>query len=185
MGKRAKILVVDDELDFTADLQGALEAKAYHVVTASDRGQAQERVRYERPDLIILGTIVPRGDAFLLHQWLKRSPSFNGLPLIVIDAPQEKQLIKGWRRDEGLRLEAEDYLRKPIGSAALVPKIEKLLERAVARIKVLVVDDHAVVREGIRALLNLQRDMQVVGEAIDGKDAVEKTLRLSPDVGYL
>ena len=46
----------------------------------------------------------------------------------------------------------------------------------------LVADDHEVVREGIRALLGLQKDMQLVGEAIDGRDAVEKTLHLLPDI---
>jgi len=39
-----------------------------------------------------------------------------------------------------------------------------------------------MVRDGIRAVLDLQRDMQVVGEAINGRDALEKTIELSPDV---
>jgi DNA-binding NarL/FixJ family response regulator len=152
------------------------------VLTSANKAQAQEMARYEKPDLVVLGTIVPRGDAFLLHQWLRQSPQFSDLPLILVDAAPEKQLLKGWRMDEGLRLEAEDYFCKPVGPAALVPRIGKLLDRATRRIKVLVADDHAVVREGIRALLSLQRDMQVVGEAIDGRDAVEKTFQLLPDV---
>ena len=77
---------------------------------------------------------------------------------------------------------AEDFLAKPIEPAALVPRIEKLLDKVTRRIKVLVADDHAMVRDGIRAVLELQRDMQVVGEAINGKDALEKTIELSPDV---
>ena len=160
--KNTKILVIDDELEFSADLQTALEAKDYRVVTANNSGQAQEMVRHEKPELIILGTIVPRGDAFRLHQWLKQSPNFGDLPLIVIDAPVEKQLIRGWRREEGLQLEAEGLFRKPIEPVALFPRIEKLLDRVTRRIKVLVADDHAVVREGIRVLLSLQKDMQVI-----------------------
>lgn len=49
-------------------------------------------------------------------------------------------------------------------------------------IRVLVVDDHAIVREGICALLARREDMQVVGEAADGKRAIEAVLRLKPDV---
>lgn len=49
-------------------------------------------------------------------------------------------------------------------------------------IRVLVVDDHAIVREGICALLARREDMQVVGEAADGKHAIEAVLRLKPDV---
>lgn len=46
----------------------------------------------------------------------------------------------------------------------------------------MVADDHAMVRDGIRAMLSLQKDMQVIGEAADGREAVEKTLQLSPEV---
>ncbi|NWJ45386.1 MAG: response regulator transcription factor [Chloroflexi bacterium] len=50
------------------------------------------------------------------------------------------------------------------------------------RIKVLLVEDHAVVREGTAELLNRQPDMTVVGEAGDGQTAVEMALRLLPNV---
>ena len=50
------------------------------------------------------------------------------------------------------------------------------------RIKVLIVDDHQVVRQGLRTFLELQEDIEVVGEANDGASAVEMTSQLSPDV---
>lgn len=50
------------------------------------------------------------------------------------------------------------------------------------KIRILIADDHVLVREGIRALLNLCDDLEVVGEASDGKEAVEATRRLDPDV---
>ena len=49
-------------------------------------------------------------------------------------------------------------------------------------IRVLVVDDHAVVREGLRAFLELQDGIEVVGEAADGQEAVEQAASLRPDV---
>jgi two-component system, NarL family, response regulator LiaR len=49
-------------------------------------------------------------------------------------------------------------------------------------IRVLLVDDHAVVREGLRAFLELQDGIVVVGEAADGEEAVETAGRLRPDV---
>jgi DNA-binding NarL/FixJ family response regulator len=51
-----------------------------------------------------------------------------------------------------------------------------------SRIRVLVADDHALLREGIRALLKLHDDLEVVGEAQDGAAAVAECLRLQPDV---
>ena len=49
-------------------------------------------------------------------------------------------------------------------------------------IRVLIADDHAVVREGLRAFLELQEGIQVVGEAADGQEAVEAAALLDPDV---
>ena len=49
-------------------------------------------------------------------------------------------------------------------------------------IRVLIVDDHAIVRQGIRALLATERDIQVIGEASNGAEAVEQAQTLCPDV---
>lgn len=53
------------------------------------------------------------------------------------------------------------------------------------KIKVLVVDDHPMVRQGLRVFLDLQDDLEVVGEAADGADAVDQVARLAPDVVLL
>ncbi len=182
MKTRGKIIIADDETEFKAELQATLEGQHYQVVTVGNKTQAQEMTRRESPDLVILGTLAPRGDAFLFHQWLRRSQHFSELPLIVIDASPDKQLTRGWTKDEGLRLEAEDYFSKPVNPTSLLPFIEKLLDKVTLKIKVLIADDHVVAREGIRTLLNLQKDIEVVGEAIDGKEAVVKTRQLAPDI---
>jgi len=49
-------------------------------------------------------------------------------------------------------------------------------------IRVVIVDDHAVVREGLRTFLELQDGIEVVGEASDGREAIERTVALTPDV---
>ena len=52
----------------------------------------------------------------------------------------------------------------------------------IEKIKVLCVDDHAVVREGIATIINLQPDMMLVGAAATGKEALERFFALRPDV---
>jgi DNA-binding NarL/FixJ family response regulator len=50
------------------------------------------------------------------------------------------------------------------------------------KVRVLLADDHMVVRDGLRLLINGQRDMRVVGEAADGQEAMQKARELKPDV---
>ncbi len=52
-------------------------------------------------------------------------------------------------------------------------------------IRVLIADDHAMIREGLRQLLEVQADIEVVGEATDGVEALERCRALRPDVALL
>lgn len=184
MGSNEKIMIIDDEPDFVEALRMTLEARSYQVLTASSEAEAKEMIK-EEPDIVVLGTMAPAGQAFAMHQWLKRHPRYKDVPLLVIDAPRAQRQIRGWRVFEGMQLEAEDYATKPIEPALLVPRIRSLLEELTRIIKILVVDDHTMVRSGICAVLALQKGMEVVGEAVNGQDAVEKVQQLLPNVAVM
>lgn len=182
MGEKSKILIVDNEVNFTEPLKNILENENYVVFIALNREQAEKVVRNNQLELIVLGTIMPRGQPFLFHKWVKQELGRNNLPIMVINAPPEKQLIEGWLMYEGMQCEAEDFLAKPVEPKSLIPRIRALLEGVTKKIRVLIVDDHSVVRDGIRSIIALQRDMEVVGEAVDGREAIKKTRDLIPDV---
>ena len=59
------------------------------------------------------------------------------------------------------------------------------MTRGTKRLRILVADDHELVRRGIRGLLSTRRGWTVVGEAMNGREAVEKANRLKPDVAIL
>ena len=180
-GKK-RILIVDDDPDFLTALQGVLQSESCEVAVAASRANAEGIIGATVPDLVILGTLTPRGEAFSLHQWLRHNSNTRDLPILVIDAPPEKQLIKGWSRDEAMQMEAEYYTVKPVQPDSLASRAQKVLDKASRLIRVLVVDDHSMVRDGIKAVLALEKDIKLVGEAENGKEAVEKTRQLLPNV---
>jgi DNA-binding NarL/FixJ family response regulator len=54
-----------------------------------------------------------------------------------------------------------------------------------SKLQILLADDHAIVREGLKRLIDAETDMRVVGEAADGREAIEKSVRLSPEVAVM
>ena len=64
-------------------------------------------------------------------------------------------------------------------------EVEVAEENSKTTIRILVADDHPVVREGIRKLLDLEDDMAVVAEAVDGREVLEKIGEVQPDVVLL
>ncbi len=182
MERRNLVLVVDNEPELCTALQEHLENMECEVIIASNIENARQLALSSKPNLILLGTIMPRGDAFRLHKWLKRNPALKDIPHFVLDASPEHHLTRGWRRDEGMQIDSLEYFCKPIKPAFLADSIRKLLDVTATEIKVLIADDHAMVREGIRTLLNLQKDINIVGEATNGEEAVNKVLDLLPDI---
>ena len=51
-----------------------------------------------------------------------------------------------------------------------------------SNIRILIADDHAIMREGVRALLEIHEDMEVIGEASDGREAIAQVSELTPDI---
>jgi len=186
MGNNERILIIDDEPDFVEAFRMTLGAKSYQVITAASKAQAQDMMKAE-PDVVVVGTLTPAGQAFSVYKWLKQHHTYKDVPILVIDARYEERPIKGWRRFEGIQLESDGYVSKPIEPAALVPIIQNLLSEAAGprKITVLVIDDHTMVREGVCAVLALEKDMDVVGEAVNGQDALEKVHRLLPNVALM
>ncbi|GAH68693.1 unnamed protein product [marine sediment metagenome] len=129
MGKQPKILVVDSKLDFVRLARNALGISGYQVVTAPDRKGGLEMAREQTPDVIIVGALEPRGDAFKLSKELRDSPRTQNIPILVVDVRPEEQLQKGWRWHEGMQMNAEDYIPRPIEPADLVESVKRILNR--------------------------------------------------------
>lgn len=63
--------------------------------------------------------------------------------------------------------------------------IDEGMQPSQGKIKILIADDHAVVREGTRQILEHEADLEVVAEACDGEEAVEMATRFKPDIAII
>ncbi len=96
--------------------------------------------------------------------------------LLAPDLPAEFPELRS--AEEGSRGSAELADRHEVADAEDVPPSQE----ATGRVRVLIVDDQALVRTGFRMILDAEEDMDVVGEAANGKEAVAEAGRLNPDV---
>jgi two-component system alkaline phosphatase synthesis response regulator PhoP len=117
-----KILVVDDEQSIITLVTYNLEKEGYNVISALDGEQAYQRIREERPDLIVLDIMLPEIDGFTLCQNLRKEN--NHTPILMLTARGEEL-----DRVLGLEIGADDYLTKPFSPRELTARIKAILRR--------------------------------------------------------
>ena len=84
MAKKAKILIIDDDVDFVEATKIVLESKPYEVVVAHEGEEGLRKVVEEKPDLIILDVIMPIKDGFTVAEQLKKDPQLSKIPVIML-----------------------------------------------------------------------------------------------------
>ena len=130
MERKVKILLVDDDPDFVAATRVVLESKPYEVIVAYDGDEGLKKAREDRPDLIILDVIMPMKDGFMVCQQLKKDPQLSSIPVLMLTAFSEKFGETSVSLSQGLTLEAEDFIDKPVTPAELLLRVERLLKKA-------------------------------------------------------
>ncbi len=128
MERRAKILLVDDDPDFVEATKVVLESRPYEVITAFSGEEGLQKAREEKPDLVLLDIIMPDIDGFQVCQQLKKDPQLSQIPVIMITSFSEKYMETSIGVSQGLSLEAEDFVDKPVAPAELLIRVEKWLK---------------------------------------------------------
>jgi len=124
-----KILLVDDDPDFVEATKIILESAPYEVEVAYNGTEALAKVRKEKPDLIILDIIMPEQDGFKVCKALKEDPELSKIPIIMLTSLSERMGETVYSVSDGLMLEAEDYVDKPVTPAELLSRVAKFLEK--------------------------------------------------------
>lgn len=124
MPEDKRIIVVNKGTKLTGIAQEAAELLSWELTVATDTVQALKMTASEQPAVVILGYLEPQGEAFRLHRRLRENPDTEKIPQVVVDVAPDEQLQKGWRKADGLRMDAEHYLCLPISPPELAKAID-------------------------------------------------------------
>lgn len=120
-----RVLIAEDD-DLVADLIGhKLRLRGIDVETIADGADAWERIRTERPHLVILDGMLPGLDGLEVLRRIREDPGLDGIPVVMLTARRREQDIVS-----ALELGASDYLVKPFMPEELLARVERLLAGA-------------------------------------------------------
>ena len=123
------VLVVDDDPDVRAFVVTVLEENQYTPLVAEDGVEGLEKIRNDKPDLVILDVLMPRGSGVRLYHRLKTDPIFKDLPVIMFTGIALRSFLKSQKAlaefKGGQVPEPDIYLEKPVEPEELIQAIKR------------------------------------------------------------
>jgi two-component system alkaline phosphatase synthesis response regulator PhoP len=128
MKTAAKVLMVDDDRDFCEATALFLESKGYQVTLAYDGKEGLQKIRGQKPDLVILDVMMPEMNGYDVCVVIKADPELKDIPVILLTGVGEAVFKTAYSKHMGLMTEADDYLAKPVETTVLAERVESLLK---------------------------------------------------------
>lgn len=128
MSDKKLILVVDDDPDLVESVAMKLESKAFTVAKAYDGVEGWEKIKEEKPDLIILDVMMPRKDGYELCKEIKADEKYKDIVVVLLTAVADAVPSTTYTHMEGKTTDADDYIPKPIDLDKLMEIVEENLE---------------------------------------------------------
>lgn len=125
MSFNRKILIVDDEPHVRILLKSRLEANGYAVVTAYGGMQALEKVKEEKPHLILLDIVMPDLNGYEVAQKLKSDPETAKIPIIIFTASNVREL-----EDKCRDLGVDYVIMKPFSPEVMLGMVKELFKKS-------------------------------------------------------
>lgn len=124
----SKILVVDDEIKACELLKRFLEMKRHDVVTANSGEEALEKVKSEKPDLILLDITMPGMDGLEVVRHIRHEADYGGIPIIMVTAMSSRE-----DRIRAVEVGANDFISKPVDLTEVHVRTASLLKMKYAQ----------------------------------------------------
>ncbi|MGD8970984.1 MAG: response regulator [Desulfobacterales bacterium] len=127
MTLQKRILIVDDEPDFAAIVQGNLEKEGFEVDVAYNGVEGLEKVQSNPPDAIVLDVMMPEKDGYVVCKELKGDDKYCDIPIILLTAVASHVTSTRYTHREGMSTEADDYIAKPASAEEITKSLKQLL----------------------------------------------------------
>jgi CheY-like chemotaxis protein len=128
MSDKQHILVVDDDPDLVESITMKLESNNFHVTKAYDGVEAWERIKEDRPDLIILDVMMPRKDGYVVCDEIKKDDQYKDITVVLLTAVGDAVTTTQYTHFGGKTTLAEDFIPKPIDLDKLMDIVKENLE---------------------------------------------------------
>ena len=128
MSEKQLVLVVDDDPDLVESVSMKLESENFKVVKAYDGVEAWDKIKEERPDLIVLDVMMPRKNGYELCDELKKSEEYKDIIVVLLTAVADAVTSTSFTHMDGKTTLADDFIPKPIELDRLMEIVKENLE---------------------------------------------------------
>lgn len=128
MNEKQLVLVVDDDPDLVESVSMKLESENFNVTKAYDGVEAWDKIKEERPDLIILDVMMPRKNGYELCDELKNSGEYKDITVVLLTAVADAVTSTSFTHMDGKTTLADDFIPKPIELDRLMEMVKENLE---------------------------------------------------------
>ncbi len=130
MAQKPKILLVDNDVDFIDLNKAVLENSGFDVAVAYAGREVMDKVKFERPDLIVLDLMMEKHDTgFGVAKALKADPAYSHIPVLMLTAVLGETGVDFTQELDGYWMKTDAYANKPLTPEELVQKVNDLLAR--------------------------------------------------------
>lgn len=124
MTDKQLILVVDDDPDLVEAVSMKLESKGFNVAKAFDGNQAWDKIKEEKPKLIILDVMMPNKNGYQVCDEIKKDPEYKDIVVVLLTAVGEAVTTTKYMHRDGITTLADDFIPKPIDLDKLMEIVE-------------------------------------------------------------
>ena len=114
MSDKKMVLVVDDDPDLVEAVSLQLQSEDFRVAKAYDGIQAWERIKEERPDLIILDVMMPKKNGYQVCDEIKKDPEYKDIIVVLLTAVGDAVTSTSYTHWDGKTALADEFIPKPI-----------------------------------------------------------------------